>query len=90
MNNAVYEKTMQNLRNRTDVKLASNKKHYLEQTSKSPYISHKIFDNDVVAIRKNKVTLTLNKPAYTGMCILELNKALMYEFHYDYIKNKLW
>ena len=47
-----------------------------------------MFDNDLVAIRKNKVTLTLNKPAYIGMCILELSKVLMYEFHYDYIKNK--
>ena len=36
-------------------------------------MSHKIFDNDLVAIRKNKVTLTLNKPAYIGMCILELS-----------------
>ena len=35
----------------------------------------------------NKITLTLNKPAYTGMCILELTKVLMYEFHYYYIKN---
>ena len=51
-------------------------------------MSHKIFDNDLVAIRKNKVTLTLNKPAYIGMCILELSKVLMCEFHYDYIKNK--
>ena len=34
------------------------------------------------------MTLTLNKPAYIEMCILELNKLLMYEFHYDYIKNK--
>ena len=40
----------------------------------------KIFDNDLVAIRKNKVTLTL--------CVLDLSKVLMYEFHYDYIKNK--
>ena len=39
-------------------------------------------------IGKNKVTLTLNKPAYIGICILELSKVLMYEFHYDYIKNK--
>ena len=50
-------------------------------------MSHKIFDNDLVTIRKNKVTLTLNKPAYIGMCILELNKVSMYGFHYDYIKN---
>ena len=43
-----------------------------------------VFDNDlVVTIRKNKVTSTLNKPAYTGMCILELSKVLMYEIHYD-------
>ena len=51
-------------------------------------MSHKIFVNDLVAIRGNKITLTLNKPAYSGMCILELSKVLMYEFHYDYIKNK--
>ena len=51
-------------------------------------MSHKIFDNELVAIRKNKVTLTLNKSAYIGMCILELSQVLMYEFHYDYIKNK--
>ena len=88
MNNAVYGKTMENLRNRIDVKLVSNKKDYLKWTSKPSYMSHKIFDNDLVAIRKNKVTLTLNKPAYIGMCILELSKVLMYEFHYDYIKNK--
>ena len=51
-------------------------------------MSHKIFDNDLVTIRKNKITLSLNTPAYIGMCILELSKVLMYEFHYDYIKNK--
>ena len=39
-------------------------------------------------IRKSKVTLTLNKPAYVGMCILELSKVLMYKLHYHYIKNK--
>ena len=49
-------------------------------------MSHKIFDNDLVAICKKKVTLS--KTAYIGMCILELSKVLMYEFHYDYIKNK--
>ena len=51
-------------------------------------MSQKIFDNDLVTIQKIKVTLTLNKPAYVGMHILDLSKVLMYEFHYDYIKNK--
>ena len=74
--------------NRIDVKLVSNKKDYLKWTSKPSYMSHKLFDKDLVAIRKNKVTLTLNKPAYIGMCILKLSKVLMYKFHYDYIKNK--
>ena len=50
-------------------------------------MSHKIFGNDLVAIRKSNVTLTLTKPAYIGMCILELSIVLMYKFHYDYIKN---
>ena len=40
----------------------------------------KNFDNDLVAICKSKTTLTLNNPAYVGMCILDLSKVLMYEF----------
>ena len=51
-------------------------------------MSYKIFDNNLVAIRKSKLLLKLNKPGYNGMCILELSKVLMYKFHYDYIKNK--
>ena len=56
---------------------------------KTSYMSQIIFDNNLVAIRKKKkVTLTLNKSAYAGICILVLSRVLMYEFHYDYIKNK--
>ena len=84
MNNAVYGKTMKKLRNRIDVLLVSNKKYYLKWTSKPSYMSH----NDLIVIHKNKVALKLNKPAYIGMCILELSKVLIYKFHYDYIKNK--
>ena len=88
MNNTVYGKTMENLRNRIDVKLVSNKKDYIKWTSKSCSMSQRISDNDIVAIRKSKVTLTLKKPAYVGMCILDLSKVLMYKFDHDYIKNR--
>ena len=51
-------------------------------------VLHKIFDNNLVTIYKSKFALKLNKPAYIEMCFLELNKVLMYEFYFDYIKNK--
>ena len=88
MNNTMYGKNMENLRNRIDIRLASNEKDYLKWTSKPSYMSHKVFDNDLVTIRKSKVTLTLNKRKYVRMCVLHLSKVLMYEFHYGYIKNK--
>ena len=48
----------------------------------------KKFGNDLVVIRKSKVTLTLIKPAYAAMCTLYLNKVIMYELYYSYISNK--
>ena len=51
-------------------------------------MSQKIFFKDLVTISKSKFTLKFNKPAYVEMCMLDLSKVLMYEFHYDYIKNK--
>ena len=51
-------------------------------------MSQKVVNNNLIANRKNKVTLILNKPAYAGMCELDLSKALMYEFHCEYIENK--
>ena len=88
MSNAIYGKAMKNLRNRIDVKLVNNEKYYVKCTSKPSYMSHKIFDNNLVAITKNKIPLKFHKSACIGMCILDLSKILMYEFHYDYIKNK--
>ena len=51
-------------------------------------MSHKILDNNLVVIRKSKVALKPNKPAYIGMFILELSKVLMYEVDFAYIKNR--
>ncbi|XP_078363427.1 uncharacterized protein LOC144647502 [Oculina patagonica] len=88
MNNSVYGKTMENLRKRVDVRLVTNTKKLLKLTSKPTYVSSKIFNEDLVAVHKIKETLTLNRPAYIGMCILDLSKTLMYDFHYNYIKEK--
>ena len=88
MNNSVFGKTMENLRKRQNIKLVTDEENLLKWTSKPSFVSFKIFNEDLVAVHKMKPTLTLNRPAYVGMCILDLSKTLMYDFHYNYIKNK--
>ena len=88
MNNSVFGKTMENIRKRVDVRLVTDENKLLKLASKPTYVSSKIFNENLVAIHKIKETLTLNRPAYVGMCILDLSKTLMYDFHYNYIKDK--
>ena len=87
MSNAANGKIMEKSRNRIHVRLVNNKQEYLKWRSKSSSMSHKIFDNYYIAIRKSKVTLMLNKSAYVRMFIFNLSKSLMYELRYDYIEN---
>ena len=87
MNNSVFGKTMEYLRKRVDVRLVTNKKKLLKLISKPTYVSSKIFNENLVAVHKINEALTLNRPAYVDMCILDLNKTLMYDFHYGYVKS---
>ena len=88
MNNGVFVKTMENFRKWVDVRLVTNEKKLDKLTSKPTFVSSKIFNENLMAVHKVKETLTLNRPAYVGMCILDLSKMLMYDFHYNYIKKK--
>ena len=88
MNNSVFGKTMENIRKRVDVRLITYEKKLLKYTSKPTFVSSKIFNENLVAVHKIKETLTLNRPAYVGMCILDISKTLIYDFHYNYIKKK--
>ena len=88
MNNSVFGKTMENLRKRVDVRLVTDEKKLDKLTSKSTYVSSKIFSENLMAVHKVKETLALNRPAYVGICILDLSKTLMYDFHYNYIRKK--
>ena len=88
MNNSVFGKTMENIRKRVDVRLVTDEKKLLKLASKPTFVSSKIFNENLVVVHKIKETLTLDRPAYVGMCILDLSKTLMYDFHYNYIKKK--
>lgn len=88
MNSSVFGKTMENLRKRVNVKLVTTKSQHLKLSAKPTYKSSKIINEDLVAIHKIKETLLLNKPSYVGMCIIDLSKTLMYDFHYNYVRQK--
>ena len=88
MNNSVFGKTMENIRNRVVINLVNDKKQ-AEKLSAKPNFKHcNIFSEDLVAIHMKKTKLDFDKPVYLGMCILDLSKTLMYDFHYNYIKQK--
>ena len=57
MRNSISGKTMENLRNKIDVRFVSNRKDCLKWISKPSYVSQNLFDNDLVVIRKSRVTL---------------------------------
>ena len=89
MINNIYGKTLENLRKRINVRLVNNEKDFLKYTSRSTYFIHKIFDKHYAAVHEIKPVLALNKPNYVGFTVLEFSKWLMYDFHYNFIKNNL-
>ena len=85
MNNSVFGKTMENIRNRVNIKLTTTGEQFKKLTAKPNYESRKIFNENLVSVHMKKTSLTMNKPVYLGMSILDLSKTLMFDFHYKYI-----
>ena len=71
MNNTVFGKTMENIRKRINVRLVTNKEKLSKLASKPTCVNSKIFNDNLVALHKIKERLTLNRPAFVGMCILK-------------------
>ena len=88
MNNSVFGKTMENIRNRVNVKLVNTEEKFKKLSAKPNYKGCKIFNENLISVHMKKTSLTMNKPVYLGMCILDLSKTIMYDFHYNYIKPK--
>ena len=88
MNNSVFGKAMENLRKRVNIELVTDEKRLNKLSAKPTYVSNKVFNENLVAVHTKKEKLLLNKPSYVGMCILDLSKTHMYDFHYNYIRKK--
>ena len=80
MNNSVFGKTMENVRNHRDIKLLTSDKGRKPLVSETKYHLHKIFSDHLVATEIKKTRAKMTKLLYLGMLILDISKILMYEY----------
>lgn len=91
MNNAVYGKTMENLRLRSDIRLINEWKgrrggrFFVAQPN---FKKCNVLGEELASIEMHSSHILMNKPIIIGMCVLEISKVLMYSFLYDYLKPK--
>ena len=88
MNDAIFGKTMENVRKRRDIKLVRTDKKRNRLASEPNHHTRKWFSENFLAIEMRKTEVKMNNPIHLRMSILDISKTLMYKFWYDYIKPK--
>ena len=88
MNNAVFGKTMENVRKHRDIKLVTTDKKRSKLVSEPNYHTMTYISEDLSIIEMKRTKVKMNKPIYLGLSIFDISKILMHEFWYDYMKPK--
>jgi hypothetical protein len=74
MNNSAFGKSLENIRNRVNIKLCSNEKKIEKFIAKPNFESRTMFTENLAAIHLKKTKIVFNKPIYIGMSILDISK----------------
>lgn len=88
MCNAVFGKTMENIRNRINITLVSDKNKLNKLVAKPNFLDSTIINENLVAVHMSQTKLFFNKPIYVGMSILDISKTFIYDFHYNVMLKK--
>ena len=88
MNNALFGKTMENVRNHRDIKLVTTDKRRSKLVSEPNYHAMNCISENLAIIEMKKTKVKMSKPIYLGLSILEIIKILMRRFWHDYMKPK--
>ena len=80
MNNAVFGKTCENQKKRTDIKLLNDAQKFHKLAHKPNFMDCRIFSRDICGVELQKTRLWINKPFYVGFTVLELAKLHMYQY----------
>ena len=88
MNNAVFGRSIMNVRGHRDIKLVADDRKRCKLASMPNYYTTKQFSENFLAMEMKKTKIKMNVPIYIGFTILEVSKTVMWEFFYDYLKTK--
>ena len=88
MNNAIFAKSMKNVKKHREIKLVTTERRRNYIVSQPNSHTTKFFTENLSAIEMRKTQILMNKPVYLGFSILGLSKIVIYEFWYDYLKPK--
>ena len=85
MINTVFGKTMENLREQRDIKLASTENYLVLEPN---YHTTTFFTEHLIATELKKTQIIMDKSIYLGLSILDISKTKMCDFWKDYLKLK--
>ena len=89
MNNAIFGKSMENVLNRSNIKLINNDPEKLLKLMRQPNFQNAYeISNKLCLVESKPIKTVFNKPIFLGAVILETSKLHMYQFWYDHLKNK--
>ena len=88
MKNAVFVKTMENVRKYRDIERVTTERRRNYLVSEPNYHYQITITENVLAVEVKKAQILMNKPNYLGLSILDLSKTVIYEFWYNYVKPK--
>ena len=88
MSNAVFGRTVENVRNHRNIKLVTTYEKFNKYASEPHLRNVKCFSENLLAVEMRETEVFMNKPVYLGQAILDISKTLMYEFYYDYLQIK--
>ena len=89
MNHAIFGKSMENVLNRSNIKLINNDPEKLLKLARQPNFQNAYqISNKLCLVESKPIKTVFDKPIYPGACILETSKLHMYQFWYDHLKNK--
>ena len=80
MNNAVYGKTMEDVKNHMNYDFACNEDRFQKLVNSPRFQNLHIMNQNVAGVQRTKNKILLNKPIAVGVASLSLSKCHMYNF----------